>query len=77
MSKIEEAKEILIAFGFAKGQQNDRSARVLLALAGIEKKSDWKDATNNLIGIHDMIIYMNKFQKKKLLIIKLQKHFFC
>lgn len=60
MSKIEEAKKILASFGLPKGQQNDRSARVLLALAGIEVKSDWKNATNKLIGIHDIIIFISE-----------------
>lgn len=60
MSKIEEVKEILVSFGLPKGQQNDRSARVLLALAGIEENSDWKDATNKLIGIHDIIIFISE-----------------
>jgi hypothetical protein len=60
LSKIDEAKEILASFGLPKGQQNDRSARVLLALAGIEKDSLWKNASNKLIGIHDIIIFISE-----------------
>ena len=60
MSKIEDAKKILASFGLPNRQQNDRSARVLLALAGIKKKSLWKDATNRPIGIHDIIIYISE-----------------
>lgn len=60
MSKIDEAKEILASFGLPKGQQNDRSARVLLALAGIEKDSWWNNASNKLIGIHDIIIFISE-----------------
>ena len=60
MSKIDEAKEILASFGLPKGQQNDRSARVLLALAGIEKDSSWNNASNKLIGIHDIIIFISE-----------------
>lgn len=60
MSKIDEAKEILASFGLPKSQQNDRSARVLLALAGIEKDSSWKNASNKLIGIHDIIIFISE-----------------
>jgi len=60
LKKIDEAKEILASFGLPKRQQNDRSARVLLALAGIKKKSLWKNATNRFIGIHDIIIYISE-----------------
>ena len=60
MSKIDDAKEILASFGLPKSQQNDRSARVLLALAGIEEGSLWKNASNKLIGIHDMIIFISE-----------------
>ena len=60
MSKIDEAKEILASFGLPKSQQNDRSARVLLALAGIEKDSSWNNASHKLIGIHDIIIFISE-----------------
>jgi hypothetical protein len=60
LNKIEEAKEILASFGLPDRQQNDRSARVLLALAGIMKKSLWEDATNKLIGIHNIIIFISE-----------------
>jgi len=60
LNKIEEAKKIITSFELSSRQQNDRSARVLLALAGIEKKSSWNNATNNLIGIHDIIIFISE-----------------
>jgi hypothetical protein len=60
LNKIEEAKDILASFGLPDRQQTDRSARVLLALAGIKKKSLWKDATNELIGIHNIIIFISE-----------------
>lgn len=60
MSKIEDAKEILIALGLPKKQQNDRSARTLLALANIKKHSSWKDATNHPKIIHEIIEYISK-----------------
>ncbi len=39
MSKIDETKEILAALGLARKQQNDRSARVLLAMADIRSET--------------------------------------
>ncbi|NOY58022.1 MAG: restriction endonuclease [Calditrichaeota bacterium] len=55
MSKIHEAKEILKTFGLPPRQQNDRSARVLLAMLDLKEGDSWKKATNKLIGIHEMI----------------------
>jgi len=58
VSKIEDAKNILYAFGLSKKQQNDRSARVLLSLANIKEKDSRKNASNNTIGIHEMITFI-------------------
>jgi len=58
VSKIEDAKNILSAFGLSKRQQNDRSARVLLSLANIKEKDSWRKASNNTIGIHEMITFI-------------------
>lgn len=43
MSKLDEAKEILKELGLPPRQQNDRSARILLALANIKETDSWKD----------------------------------
>ena len=44
MSKIHEAKEILISFGLPTGQQNERSALTLLSLCAIKPKDTWAAA---------------------------------
>ncbi len=58
MNKLDEAKEILAAFGLPSKQQNDRSARVLLSMAQVKPDTSWKDATNTLIRIHDIIEFI-------------------
>ena len=59
MSKIKEAKEILTAFKLSSRQQNDRSARVLLSLLHLKENQPWSESKNDLIGIHDMIIFIS------------------
>ena len=61
MSKLNDAKSILIAFNLPVKQQNDRSARVLLALSNIKKNSSWKKAKNTPIRIHDIIDFISKY----------------
>lgn len=61
MSKIDDAKVILAAFGLSKRQQNDRSARVLLSLLNIRERDSWKKASNNPIGIHEMITFIARY----------------
>jgi len=61
LKKIEEAKKILEAFELSKKQQNDRSARVLLALLGLKEKDPWRNASNKLIGIHDIIKFIANY----------------
>ncbi len=51
MKKIKEAKEILKSLGLPKAQQNDRSALILLALCGIKKSHNWKDAKAMSMGV--------------------------
>lgn len=60
MSKLEEAKIILKSLGLPTRQQNDRSAYTLLSLLGLKEEDDWKKCTINLIGIHDIIIYISE-----------------
>ena len=63
MGKIEEAKQILASFGLGERQQNDRSARVLLALTGIQENMSWSQASNRMIGIHNIIIFISENYK--------------
>ena len=53
--KVNEALSILHALNVPKTQQNDRSALTLLSLANIHPSSRWQDATENLIGITEML----------------------
>jgi hypothetical protein len=48
---IEEANQILIAFGLPRAQHNDRSALSLLALLNLTPDKKWAKAENPLIGI--------------------------
>ena len=61
MNKLDEAKEILAAFGLPPKQQNDRSARVLLSMAHVKPDTSWNDATNTLIRIHDIIEFIAQY----------------
>lgn len=54
-NKIDEALEILRAFGLPRMQQNQRSALTLLALLDIKPGSKWKNASANLRGITEMM----------------------
>jgi len=56
MGKIEQAQEILEEIGLPSAQQNEISALTLLALAQLSERSAWKDATNSMLRVHDMLI---------------------
>lgn len=58
MVKIEEAKSILFQLELPKGQQNDRSARTLLALLGLKEDASWNSCTNKALRIHDIIEFI-------------------
>lgn len=59
--KIKEALHILQMLNVPKVQQNDRSALVLLALANIKPNSAWDTASENLIGITEMMDYFRDY----------------
>jgi len=48
---IEAARQIIIALGLPKAQQNERSALSLLALLNLTPDKPWAEAKNPLIGI--------------------------
>ena len=54
MSKLEDARKILNALQVPEKQQSDMCCYVLLALAGIRKRSRWDSATNEWMRIHDI-----------------------
>ena len=64
MSKLEEAKGILSAIGMPNQQTNDRSAYVLLALAGIKESDAWRTAKKPVMRIVDMINFMSEYYNK-------------
>ena len=58
--KVNEALSILHALNVPKLQQNDRSALTLLSLANIHPSSQWEDASENLIGITEMMDFFRE-----------------
>ena len=58
MGKLEEAKGILSAIGMPKGQMNDRSAYVLLALAGVKEDISWSKAAISAMRVVDTMNFM-------------------
>ncbi|MDR1038617.1 MAG: restriction endonuclease [Deltaproteobacteria bacterium] len=65
MSKIEEAREILLSIGMPKQQQNDICCYSLLAMNSINENTDWNNATNEWIRIHGIIDFTNRFYNIK------------
>lgn len=56
---VREALAILIKVGMPSGQQNERTALVLLALAGVKKGSSWTEITGGVrLGITEMMDWM-------------------
>ncbi|MEL7624198.1 MAG: BsuBI/PstI family type II restriction endonuclease [Clostridiales bacterium] len=64
MSKLEEAKGILSAIGMPRQQTNDRSAYVLLSLAGIRESDTWTCAQKPEMRIVDMMNFMSEHYGK-------------
>lgn len=60
MKRIEEARDILKELQVPVKQQSDMCCYVLLAMAQINNKQSWADATNNWIRIHDIIGYIKE-----------------
>ena len=58
MSKTEEAIEILRALGLPSGQQNERSALTLLALADVGPRTPWSETKQPPLRIWDLMGFM-------------------
>ena len=58
---LEAAHHILLALGFPRAQQNERSALCLLALLNLTPEKQWAQAQNPLIGITPMMDWAKKF----------------
>lgn len=61
--RIKEARTFLEIIGMPKAQQSDLCCYVILAMAGIKPDTSWSQTTNEWIGIHDIIQFVNKFYK--------------
>ncbi|MGB9152818.1 MAG: BsuBI/PstI family type II restriction endonuclease [Alphaproteobacteria bacterium] len=62
---IDAALKILIALGFPRAQQNERSALALLAIIDLTPKKNWTQATNPLMGITPVMDWIAKHYDKK------------
>jgi len=63
--KIEEALGVLKALGLPRGQQNERSALVLLALLGLRPDTPWSAATAPLIGVTPIMDFIAEHYGKR------------
>lgn len=63
MSKLDDTKIILKELGLPKRQQNDRSAYVLLSLLGLKEEDNFKNSTNKLMRIHDIMQFIDENYK--------------
>ncbi len=58
MDKLEYAKSLLTQIGMPQKQQGVLCALALLAMAGLKQETQWSDATNEWIRIHDIIRFI-------------------
>lgn len=63
--KMNQALDILKALNVPRAQQNERSALTLLALLDVRPLSPWKDASNPLLGITEMMDYFQEHYGKQ------------
>jgi len=63
--KIEEALAVLKALGLPRGQQNERSALVLLALLSLEPSTPWSKGGQPMIGVTPIMDFIAKHYGKK------------
>lgn len=58
MDNLEYAKGLLDQIGMPQKQQGVLCALALLAMAGLKRESQWSDATNEWIRIHDIMRFI-------------------
>ena len=63
-SQVENAKNIFMALGLPRGQQNERSALCLLALLDLKPGDKWSKAHNPLVGITPMMDWIRDHYKR-------------
>lgn len=59
-SKVQEMQSILEQLKLPKKLQNERTALIMLALAGIIEKSKWKQVSEEYMRTHDLRIFINE-----------------
>ena len=59
MDKIERIRELLDNIGMPKRQQSDICVLTILGMAHLDNNTEWKNATNEWMRIHDIIAYAN------------------
>ena len=64
MNKLEQAVELLKELDMPEKQQSELCGYCILALADIKEESNWNDAQNNWIKIHDIIQFLASNYKK-------------
>jgi adenine-specific DNA-methyltransferase len=64
IQKVAEALDILKQLGLPKGQQNERSALVLLALLDLKPETPWHGATANQIGVTPIMDFIRTYYGK-------------
>jgi len=62
---INSAKDILKQLGFPRGQLNERSALVLLAILDMTPARQWSDAADPLMGIAPIMDWVFEHYSKK------------
>lgn len=62
---VENARQIIIALGLPRAQQNERSALCLLALLNLIPGRNWPEAENPLIGITPMMDWAREYYGKE------------
>ncbi|RJP47027.1 MAG: hypothetical protein C4583_17550 [Anaerolineaceae bacterium] len=60
MGKIEQAQEILEALGLPSAQQNEVSALTILSLAQLSERTQWREATNPMLRVHDILVEIKR-----------------
>lgn len=59
--KVLEAQEILKSLKLKPAQTNERSARVLLALAGISPTEKWENASTKLMTVRNILDFIREY----------------
>ena len=61
---IQDAYQIIVALGFPRAQQNDRSALCLLALLNLSPEKTWATVENPLIGITPIMDWVRTYHNR-------------